>query len=58
MEEKEEAIIALKELAEYGGAAFVPYIQVSFEEIYKLLNYPNEDIRQVKFNTFHSLYQT
>jgi hypothetical protein len=46
MEEKEEAIIALKELAEHCGSAFAPYIRVSFEEIYKLLNYPNEDIRQ------------
>lgn len=46
MEEKEEAIIALKELAEHTGASFAPYIQVCFEEIYKLLSYPNEDIRQ------------
>lgn len=46
LEEKEEAIIALKEIAEHTGAAFAPYIQLSFEEIYKLLNYPNEDIRQ------------
>lgn len=46
MEEKEEAVIALKELAEHTGSAFAPYILVSFEEIYKLLNYPNEDIRQ------------
>lgn len=46
MEEKEEAVIALKELAEHTGSAFAPYIQVSFEEVYKLLNYPNEDIRQ------------
>lgn len=46
MEEKEEAIIALKELAEHTGAAFAPYIKVSFEEIFKLLPYPNEDIRQ------------
>lgn len=46
MEEKEEAIIALKEMAEHTGAAFAPFIRTSFEEIYKLLNYPNEDIRQ------------
>lgn len=46
MEEKEEAIIALKELAEHCGASFAPYIQTSFEEIYKLISYPNEDIRQ------------
>lgn len=46
MEEKEEAIIALKEIAEHTGAAFAPYIRLSFEEIYKLLSYPSEDIRQ------------
>ena len=46
LEEKEEAIIALKEIAEHTGAAFAPYIRLSFEEIYKLLSYPNEDIRQ------------
>jgi hypothetical protein len=40
MEEKEEAIIALKELCEHTGAAFAPFIKVSFEEIYKLLPYP------------------
>ncbi|CRL01971.1 CLUMA_CG015064, isoform A [Clunio marinus] len=46
MEEKEEAVIALKEIAEHTGTSFAPYIRTSFEEIYKLLNYPNEDIRQ------------
>lgn len=46
MEEKEEAVIALKEIAEHTGAAFAPYIRLSFEEIYKLLSYPSEDIRQ------------
>jgi importin-4 len=46
LEEKEEAIIALKEIAEHSPNAFAPFVQLSFEEIYKLLNYPNEDIRQ------------
>lgn len=45
LEEKEEAILALMELAEHCGPAFEPYIQTSFEEIYKLINHPNEDIR-------------
>lgn len=45
MEEKEEAILALMELSEHCGQAFAPYIQISFEEIYKHINYPNEDIR-------------
>lgn len=47
MDEKEEAIIALKELAEHTGLAFAPFIQTSFEEIYKLISYPNDDIRKV-----------
>lgn len=46
MEEKEEAVIALKEIAENSPNAFAPFVQLSFEEIYKLLSYPNEDIRQ------------
>lgn len=46
LEEKEEAIIALKEIAEHSPNAFAPFVRLSFEEIYKLLNYPNEDIRQ------------
>lgn len=46
MDEKEEAILALCELAEHTGVAFAPYISVSFEEIYKLINFPNEDIRR------------
>lgn len=47
MDEKEEAVVALKELAENTGAEFAPYIQTSFEEVYKLISYPSEDIRKV-----------
>lgn len=47
MDEKEEAVVALKELAQNTGPAFAPYIQTSFEEVYKLINYPSEDIRKV-----------
>lgn len=38
--------MALCELAEHTGAAFAPYLGTSFEEIYKLINFPNEDIRR------------
>lgn len=46
MDEKEEAILALCELAEHTGGVFAPYLSTSFEEIYKLINFPNEDIRR------------
>lgn len=50
MDEKEEAILALMEFAEHTGPAFAPFIQTSFEEIYKLINYPNEDIRKASID--------
>ncbi|KAK2578828.1 hypothetical protein KPH14_002445 [Odynerus spinipes] len=46
IEEKEEAIMALKEIAQYTEEAFLPYLEKSFEEIFKLVNYPQEDIRK------------
>lgn len=46
IEEKEEAILALKEIAEHTGEAFLPYLEKSFEETFKLINYPQEDIRK------------
>lgn len=46
MEEKEESVMALKEIAEYTEEAFMPYLERSFEEIFKLINYPQEDIRK------------
>uniref|UniRef100_A0A182N9A5 Importin N-terminal domain-containing protein n=1 Tax=Anopheles dirus TaxID=7168 RepID=A0A182N9A5_9DIPT len=50
MDEKEEAILALMEFAEHTGPAFAPFIQTAFEEIYKLLNHPNEDIRKASID--------
>lgn len=47
MDEKEEAVLALRQLAEHTGVAFVPYIQPCYEAIYKLLDHPQEDIRKV-----------
>ncbi|XP_071878378.1 importin-4 [Bombus fervidus] len=46
IEEKEEAILALKEIAENTGEAFLPYLEKSFEETFKLINYPQEHIRK------------
>jgi len=46
LDEKEEAVLALKQLAEFSGPAFVPYISACFENIYKLLDHSSEDIRK------------
>ncbi|XP_055322338.1 importin-4-like isoform X2 [Sitodiplosis mosellana] len=40
-DEKEEAILALKLLAEYTGPAFAQYLQPCFESIYKQLDHVN-----------------
>ncbi|XP_060535658.1 importin-4-like isoform X2 [Cylas formicarius] len=45
-EEKEQACLALREICLNIGSAFLPYIEKSFEEIYKLINYPQDDIRR------------
>ncbi|ENN75169.1 hypothetical protein YQE_08282, partial [Dendroctonus ponderosae] len=45
-EEKEQACLALREICLNTGIAFLPYIESSFEEIFKLVNYPQDDIRR------------
>lgn len=38
--------MALKQLAEFSGPAFVPHISECFENIYKLLDHSSEDVRR------------
>lgn len=45
-EEKEQACLALREICINTGTAFLPYIESTFEEIFALVNYPQEDIRK------------
>ncbi|XP_018577628.1 importin-4 [Anoplophora glabripennis] len=45
-EEKEQACLALREICINTGPSFLPYIEKSFEEIFKLINYPQDDIRK------------
>ncbi|EDV96789.1 importin-4 [Drosophila grimshawi] len=45
--EKEEAIVALKDFAANTGTAFVPYLQMAFENVYKVIDHPHEIIRKV-----------
>lgn len=46
LEEKEEAVLALKELAQYSGVSFLPYLEQCYVEVFKLMNYPQEDVRK------------
>ncbi|PNF42980.1 hypothetical protein B7P43_G09585 [Cryptotermes secundus] len=46
VEEKEEACIALTEIAKNTGEAFVPFLERSFEGVFKMINYPQDDIRK------------
>lgn len=45
-EEKEQACLALREICINTGNAFLPFIEKSFEEIFILVNYPQDDIRR------------
>ncbi|XP_060660093.1 importin-4-like [Drosophila nasuta] len=45
--EKEEAIGTLKEFAANTGAAFAPYLQTAFENVYKVVEHPQDNIRKV-----------
>lgn len=55
LDEKEEAVLALRQICEHTGAAFVPYIQPCFEAIFKLLDHPQEDIRKVAIDALTQL---
>lgn len=44
--EKEEAIVALKDFAAHTGAAFAPYLQKAFENVYKVIEHPQDVVRK------------
>ena len=47
MEEKEQAVLSLKDICRYvGPAAFSPYLSQSITEAWNLLEYPDEDVRK------------
>ncbi|XP_027206682.2 importin-4 [Penaeus vannamei] len=46
LEEKEDTCVALRELSLHCGDSFLPYTDTCGEEVYKMLNYPSEDVRQ------------
>ncbi|XP_043063689.1 importin-4 isoform X2 [Drosophila ficusphila] len=44
--EKEEAIMALREFAANTGSAFAPYLQSAFENVYKVIDHQQDEIRK------------
>ncbi|XP_053955032.1 importin-4-like [Anastrepha ludens] len=54
LDEKEEAILALKEFAEHTGTAFIPYLEKSYQNVYKMIDHPQEDIRKVSIDALSS----
>ncbi|ALC44686.1 CG32164 [Drosophila busckii] len=51
MYEKEEAVLILKEFANNTGRAFAPYLQTAFENVYKVVEHPQDCIRKAAVET-------
>ncbi|KAF5282240.1 hypothetical protein FQA39_LY17660 [Lamprigera yunnana] len=51
VDEKEQACTTLKEFCVNVGAPFLPFLERSFQEVFKLLNFPQDDMRKAAVNT-------
>nr|XP_020497292.1 importin-4 [Labrus bergylta] len=49
IDEKEDACEALGEIAFSTGAAFQPFLESSFQQVYELRDFPHEDVRRSAF---------
>ncbi|KAI3355136.1 hypothetical protein L3Q82_018012 [Scortum barcoo] len=49
IDEKEDACDALGEIAFNTGAAFQPFLESSFQQIYGMRDFPHEDVRRAAF---------
>ncbi|XP_064416459.1 importin-4 [Latimeria chalumnae] len=49
IDEKEDACDALGEIAVNTGAAFLPYMEQCFEELFKIIDYPHVNVRKAVF---------
>ncbi|XP_051970672.1 importin-4-like isoform X1 [Xyrauchen texanus] len=50
IDEKEDACDALGEIAFNTGAAFQPFLESSFQQVYKLCDFPHQDVRRAAFS--------
>ncbi|XP_061445058.1 importin-4 isoform X2 [Rhineura floridana] len=51
MDEKEDACVALGEIATGACVAFLPFLETCFQEVFRLLEYPYINVRKSAFNT-------
>lgn len=49
IDEKEDACDALGEIAFSTGAAFQPFLESSFQQVYEMRDFPHEDVRKAAF---------
>ncbi|XP_042366643.1 importin-4 [Plectropomus leopardus] len=49
IDEKEDACDALGEIALNTGAAFQPFLESSFQQVYEMRDFPHEDVRRAAF---------
>uniref|UniRef100_A0A673XUK0 Importin 4 n=1 Tax=Salmo trutta TaxID=8032 RepID=A0A673XUK0_SALTR len=49
IDEKEDTCDALGEIAFNTGAAFQPFLESSFQQVYELRDFPHEDVRRAAF---------
>ncbi|XP_034416059.1 importin-4 isoform X1 [Cyclopterus lumpus] len=49
IDEKEDACNALGEIAFSTGAAFQPFLESSFQQVYQMRGFPHEDVRRAAF---------
>ncbi|XP_066483155.1 importin-4 [Tiliqua scincoides] len=50
MDEKEDSCVALGEIATHASAAFLPFMENCFQEVFKLLECPHINVRKSAFN--------
>uniref|UniRef100_A0AAQ4RJA1 Importin 4 n=2 Tax=Gasterosteus aculeatus aculeatus TaxID=481459 RepID=A0AAQ4RJA1_GASAC len=57
IDEKEDACDALGEIALSTGVAFQPFLESSFQQVYKLRDFPHEDVRTAAFGAMGQFCQ-
>ncbi|XP_034768784.2 importin-4 [Acipenser ruthenus] len=50
IDEKEDACDALGEISFHSGSAFLPYIESCFQEVYKMHDFPHENVRKAAYD--------
>lgn len=50
MEEKEQAVIALKDVCQYTAAAFVPYLDEAVAQTKRTAHMPDDDVKQASYD--------